>query len=423
MVEGPQCRLAALRLRKTVTAQRLLKAVFLRERGNNGFNCEGAEVKEVFSVGKQIFIVFATAAIRIHLMMTGRIMLLDKDEEIPAAAQGAQMAAKLHFPKHTIVVFDHRFGETIRARVHMYSHGAMNAVRKNQFRDIVSSTFDSDTAVDLLRQNTEMVCVALMDQRILPGVGNKIKCEGLFRCGIHPRTTTRDLSGLKVRQLVQTLHEFALRWYDWDRNAADQSFSKTTPPTTPTTMKFDIYASGICPSWSSSCRGTTVLSRKFPDPGGRVSHYCPQCQKEGVLASEGFWGDGASASSAVDVSHDGGGQSGYESDLDWHRQRSKCTVDKQIATKPRNDSPCLQEEEGRSREGGKELTARKRGPTGEAGLMAFLEIIGPELKKRRSKGGSDGTSSRARLRRQAPAATPAPAPAPAPPQKIAQPPS
>jgi hypothetical protein len=52
-----------------------------------------------------------------------------------------------------------------------------------------------------------------MDQNILPGVGNIIKCEGLFKSSISPNSKSNKIPTEKLFMLVGKLREFAAAWY------------------------------------------------------------------------------------------------------------------------------------------------------------------------------------------------------------------
>jgi len=55
--------------------------------------------------------------------------------------------------------------------------------------------------------------MGVMDQTIMPGVGNIMKSEGLFRAGVHPLKHCKTLSIEELRGVVEELNRFALEWY------------------------------------------------------------------------------------------------------------------------------------------------------------------------------------------------------------------
>jgi formamidopyrimidine-DNA glycosylase len=48
----------------------------------------------------------------------------------------------------------------------------------------------------------------------MPGVGNVIKCEGLFIAGLHPDTPASSCTAQQLSVLVRALHSFAWEWHD-----------------------------------------------------------------------------------------------------------------------------------------------------------------------------------------------------------------
>lgn len=60
-------------------------------------------------------------------------------------------------------------------------------VRTMESLDVCSPKFSFSRAVEVLAsQSDRMLCDVLLDQTVLPGVGNIIKNEALFNSGLHP---------------------------------------------------------------------------------------------------------------------------------------------------------------------------------------------------------------------------------------------
>ena len=142
-------------------------------------------------------------------------------------------------------------------------------VRTNAGRDIIDSPFDFAAASQLLlssKQEVREVCDAVMDQAILPGVGNVIKCEGLFRTRIHPQTLMQDLSEVTCRRLVRNLRDFAIHWYNCCKTG--KKVNKL------------VYGLSSC----SACRGEINLIRS--GDLSRISYFCARCQHFGAAANQ-----------------------------------------------------------------------------------------------------------------------------------------
>lgn len=60
-------------------------------------------------------------------------------------------------------------------------------VRAMESLDVCSPKFSFSRAEEMVRgQSSRMLCDVLLDQAVLPGVGNIIKNEALFDSGLHP---------------------------------------------------------------------------------------------------------------------------------------------------------------------------------------------------------------------------------------------
>jgi formamidopyrimidine-DNA glycosylase len=71
--------------------------------------------------------------------------------------------------------------------------------------DPLRSGIDVDRLADRLARTRLPIKVAIMDQALLPGVGNIQASEGLFRAGIDPRRPARSLSRADVARLARGL--------------------------------------------------------------------------------------------------------------------------------------------------------------------------------------------------------------------------
>ena len=65
----------------------------------------------------------------------------------------------------------------------------------------------------LLSQDERKIFEAIMDQEVLPGVGNVIKCEALFNAGVHPYSIAKLIPADTLVILIDKLKQFAYDWY------------------------------------------------------------------------------------------------------------------------------------------------------------------------------------------------------------------
>merc|ERR1719192_2510268 len=83
--------------------------------------------------------------------------------------------------------------------------------------DICWHQYDAIRAADLIqedRNSGRIVADVVMDQQIMPGVGNIIKNEGCFDAAVNPLTKIKDLTREHVVHLIKMLRDFSLLFYD-----------------------------------------------------------------------------------------------------------------------------------------------------------------------------------------------------------------
>lgn len=142
--------------------------------------------------------------------------------------------------------------------------------------DLLSESFRADEAVRRLRERgATAIADALLNQRLLAGMGNVYKCEVLFICGIDPFAPVRDLSDTNLTALVDTARR-VLR-----TNVADglapmttyAGFRRTTGRASPNERLW-VYGRARLP-----CRrcGTAIRVRK-QGLDARLTYWCPACQ-------------------------------------------------------------------------------------------------------------------------------------------------
>src|SRR5262249_37723173 len=80
---------------------------------------------------------------------------------------------------------------------------------RNLGQDLLSDEFDAEMAFEnLKRQANEEVGVALLNQRVMAGIGNIYKSEICFACKVNPFALIQTLTGKQVNCLITTAHKF-----------------------------------------------------------------------------------------------------------------------------------------------------------------------------------------------------------------------
>lgn len=143
--------------------------------------------------------------------------------------------------------------------------------------DLLSKDFDTESALQKLRSLAdEEIGIALLNQRVMAGIGNVYKSEICFACKVNPFTRIQSLNDAQLRCLVETAHKFL------KANVREESgrgivtytgFRRTTGRHNPAERLWVYGRRG------SPCRqcGAKIEARK-DKLDARVAFWCPNCQ-------------------------------------------------------------------------------------------------------------------------------------------------
>ncbi|MCA9821931.1 MAG: Fpg/Nei family DNA glycosylase [Dehalococcoidia bacterium] len=134
--------------------------------------------------------------------------------------------------------------------------------------DLLDEGFDRDAAFRHFRQPglaARTIGEAIMDQKVMAGVGNIWKHETLFRCGLHPWLTVGELSDEEIIEVIGTAQQL-LR----------ASVGKPNSLMARGRPSMFTYLRGGQP-----CRRCFTRLRSAPQGGDiRQTAWCPKCQPE-----------------------------------------------------------------------------------------------------------------------------------------------
>jgi formamidopyrimidine-DNA glycosylase len=199
-----------------------------------------------------------TAQFIVHLGMSGRLQVCDPQSEI---VKHTHAIAKLASGRELRFVDPRRFG-----RLSVAASGDFEAA------GIEPLETDLEHFIALFRGRKTPIKSALLNQKLLRGVGNIYADESLFRAKIRPRrrasTLTRDQLAKLFKAVQEVLREaIALGGSsisDYVDSDGEEGFFQ---------LKHRVYGR----------EGKPCLVCKTPIKriviGGRSSHYCPKCQK------------------------------------------------------------------------------------------------------------------------------------------------
>ena len=192
----------------------------------------------------------------IHLGMTGRVLVCKPGEEIP---KHTHLIAKLASGREVRFVDPRRFG---RLKV---THG---------FKAPGSEPLDVplEDFISLFRGRKTPIKSALLNQKLLSGVGNIYADEALFRAGIRPRRRAESLTQAELARLHSAVREVLKEAIklggssisDYVDSEGEKGFFQ---------LQHRVYGREGEP-----CLVCKDLVKRVVI-AGRSSHYCPHCQK------------------------------------------------------------------------------------------------------------------------------------------------
>ncbi len=212
----------------------------------------------------------------VHLGMSGRILISGDPlgqfhHEHPAPEKHDHVV--FHMENGGRVTFNdpRRFGamdliETAKAETHK--------LLAKLGPEPLGNTFDETYLVQALKPRRTPIKSALLDQRIVAGLGNIYVCEVLFRAGISPLRKPANISRSRLARLVPLIRDVLSEAIeaggsslkDYRRTDGELGYFQHT---------FRVYDRAGHPCQTPDCKG--IIARTVQS--GRSSFHCPICQR------------------------------------------------------------------------------------------------------------------------------------------------
>lgn len=225
----------------------------------------GEKIVGIERVGKYIFFKFASGrGLQIHLKMTGRLVLDDSFYETA---------------KHTRVVLNLQDGRKIyywdtRMFGYVRLENDLELTMDNLRKKVGPEPWDLSDREFLrkLQKTGRAIKEAILDQKIIAGVGNIYGNDGLWKAGIDPRRVAKSLTLKEAAKLRASLCQVLERGLATS-GASDNTYRNFYGGTGSYQNEFLVY--GRTGEACSKC-GTTL---KRIMVGGRGTWICEGCQK------------------------------------------------------------------------------------------------------------------------------------------------
>ena len=203
----------------------------------------GSILRETASWGKHLLLVFDGFFVRVHFLMFGKY-LVNARREVPHRLRlRFAGGGEINFYTCSVVMADgspddvYRWDEDVMAE-HWNTRGVRARLKKIP---------------------NALICDALMDQSIFPGLGNIMKNEVLYRTQIHPASVTGSIPPEKLTQLIKCVRSYAFQFLEQRRQG---------------TLKknWQVYARRQCR------RDDAAIVKAYPGVTARRSFFCSRCQ-------------------------------------------------------------------------------------------------------------------------------------------------
>ena len=199
----------------------------------------------------------------VHLGMTGQLLIASPDIEM---AKHTHAVLKLASGRELRFVDPRRFGRLAVVRIDSQNGSGFTAPGDEPLDSQI------DRFLELFRHRKTPIKSALLNQKLLSGVGNIYADEALFRAGIRPRRRASSLTHDELKRLHRGLKE-VLRQAIRLGGSSVSDYVDAEGRAGFFQLKHRVYGRETKPCLV--CR--TPIKRVII--AGRSSHYCPRCQK------------------------------------------------------------------------------------------------------------------------------------------------
>ena len=221
---------------------------------------EGARINRVKRVGKHIVVDLAPSGEWIvHLGMTGQMLVATPESDL---AKHTHLVAKLSSGRELRFIDPRRFG-----RLSVHKPESAFAAQGGEPLEVSEEEF-----IKLFKGRKTPIKSALLNQKLLSGVGNIYADESLFRAGIRPRRRANTVTRDQLRKLYKAMRvvlEEAIKAggssvSDYVDADGEEGFFQ---------LQHRVYGreGEPCLVCATTIRRVVLA--------GRSSHYCANCQK------------------------------------------------------------------------------------------------------------------------------------------------
>jgi len=232
----------------------------------------GARVERISRVAKYLLFHFDRGPVLLaHLGMSGRMTIVAPGAAPPPQTPHDHVEFGLDDGGRIIFADPRRFGlMTFADPDDPLSHPLLAKIGP----DPLSNGFHADHLADRLKGRKTPMKAALLDQRLVGGLGNIYVCEALFRAGISPKRQAGSVSRPRLERLAPAIQQ-VLRDAIASGGSTLRDYVQADGTLGYFQHTFDVYDREGQPCRTVGCDGTV---RRIVQ-SNRSSFYCPKCQR------------------------------------------------------------------------------------------------------------------------------------------------
>jgi len=230
-------------------------------------NTIGLKILDVENIAKNIVIKLSKDTyIVFHLAMTGRILLREsshKDDNWVKIVLELERNDKILHLKFADM---RQFGKVL-----VLNKQGVSTLANKYGLDPLEEKITPEKFLEQIKSKKTNIKNALLDQKIISGVGNIYATDSLFLSRIHPKTSTQDITLEDAAKLLKSIRQ-VLREGIKNRGSTlpDKMYVDIFGKEGHQQNHFKIYLKQKCPVCNSKV--------EFIKINGRGTYYCPTCQ-------------------------------------------------------------------------------------------------------------------------------------------------
>jgi endonuclease-8 len=288
MSEGPEVKIVADKISSSLSGKKIEDIIFKNLNIDIKNKIIGSELKEIKTFGKNIVIQFSSGIyLRNHMMMWGKWRIYDRYKYDNGLAIPPERSKWKKNPVLVKNVKDVREDSRVRLTIitketvlvefngPILEFSIDNPAEKDPIKslgpDCLGDIFDIDEAKKRLQTKQQLlISEALLDQKIISGIGNKYKSEILFICKIWPFKQISQLETTEENILFEGILQLLRFGY---KNSGRTRLLLKNENSSWNTRHWVFRRSGkecwICKSMIKSEKTLT----------SRATFWCPNCQQ------------------------------------------------------------------------------------------------------------------------------------------------